>query len=218
MPPIRRQSTKTKLPQHTAAALQRYRAKRLPDPWVQCSGITAKDTRCTRMVATTASLVYPNAADYPFYCNTHLNTAFYERRYRCLRYPSETRPFSGMYLTSHRTYHSLFYIAYVRPYLEARTQVLQRELLRRPPSKFDKWGYLYGLQMDGTSGRLPYPIPIIILSRPYTTRRPPHQSRHHDQPQQAVRRAPQKLSGITTGVARPLPAQSRQLPIFLCSR
>ena len=206
MPPNRRQSTKAKLPQHTAAALQRYRAKRMPDPWVQCSGMTAKDTRCTRMVPTTASLVYPNAADYPFYCNLHLNIAFYERRYRCLRYPSETRPFNGMYLMSYRTYRSSSPVAYIRPYLEARTQVLQRELLRRNPSRFDKWGYLYGLQMDGTSGRLPSFILIIIVSRSHTTGCLAHQSRHHDEPQQAVRRAPQKLPDTATGLARPLPA------------
>ena len=93
---FRPQLSNKNLPQHTAVALQRYRAKRMPDPWVQCSGMTGKDQRCTRMVATATSITYPNAADYPFYCSAHLNISFHERRYRCLRYPSETRPFNGV--------------------------------------------------------------------------------------------------------------------------
>ncbi|EJF56433.1 hypothetical protein BD309DRAFT_878036 [Dichomitus squalens] len=120
------------------AAIQKYRAVRLPPSKVQCSGVTHRDVRCSRLVPTSTVTPYPNAADLPFYCEDHLQQGLAGTHFKCLRFPGEVRPFN----------------AYIPPYVEDITEVYLRETLRKPPSQSDTWGYLYALLiLDASVGR-----------------------------------------------------------------
>ncbi|EJF55618.1 hypothetical protein BD309DRAFT_1024170 [Dichomitus squalens] len=93
----------------------------------------------------------------PHYCKADLKMCLKEMSFRCLKFPSELRPFA----------------AWVPSFIEERTQVLLRDAIRKPPSRVDVEGLLYGLQVDDPT--CPYDVVKVKIGR--TT----HINRHYNE-------------------------------------
>ena len=120
----------------------------------QCNAMTQRDAQCRRLVNCDDVIAYPNSAliPVPLYCPDHLKSNLVEQRFRCLKYPDQFIDYNDEHLNfniHYYTYKPSVYLEYIPSYLEPHTKVLLREEMRKWPSRNDKAGYIYVLDLEG---------------------------------------------------------------------